>query len=262
MGEIASLEKFLWGVLVLFKAALFILLLYRKNSRIYPYFFAYVLFTLLHDPFLFARYRIWGFNSPTVANLAWSTQGLVISARALAVAEICRRVLGIYRGIWVLAWRTFLVTAGIVLLFSWAVARHDWQTAILNADRGIELTIATVICLFFLFAQQYEIALRPTDRSLVIGFFLYSCFCVLDNTFLEVWLWRYQVLWNLLATLAFIATLLVWISAVRETQMETVQRTALLPSGAHARLAPVINDRLRVLNEHLHAFWNVKSKDD
>src|SRR5436309_2566602 len=121
MAGIVTLEKAFWALSVLLKTGLFALLLYRKNHRVYPYLFTYVLITLMQSAVLFATYRVWGFNSPTARNVAWGVQGLVIAARALAVAEICRRVLARYRGIWALAWRVLLATAVLVLVYAWAV---------------------------------------------------------------------------------------------------------------------------------------------
>src|SRR5467141_5222636 len=110
MAGIVTLEKAFWALSVLLKTGLFAMLLYRKNHRVYPYLFTYVLVTLLQSLVLFATYRVWGFYSPTSWNIAWGVQGLVIAARALAVAEICRRVLARYQGIWALAWRMLLAT--------------------------------------------------------------------------------------------------------------------------------------------------------
>src|ERR1700687_6170692 len=113
MAEITNFEKVLWGLSFFLKGVLVAQLLFRKNQRIYPYFFAYAVLTFLHSPVLFLSYRIWGFNSGSVVDLAWGTQGLVIAARALAVAEIWRRVVGRYRGVWGLAWRMLLAIAGL-----------------------------------------------------------------------------------------------------------------------------------------------------
>jgi len=176
------------------------------------------------------------------------------------VAEICRRVMGMYRGIWALAWRMLLVIAGLVLLYSWAVARPRWQAAILNSDRGIELAIAGVIVMVFLFAQHYEIQVAPADRYLAIGFLLFSCFTVLNNTLLEGWLERYETLWNLFGTLAFMASLLIWIWAVRETQEEGSLQPEMLSGVAYCTLAPEINFRLKTLNEQLGKLWYSEAK--
>jgi len=63
MAEIVTIEKALWALSVLLTAGLFALLLYRKNYRVYPYFFTYVLITLMQSPVLLATYRVWGFDS-------------------------------------------------------------------------------------------------------------------------------------------------------------------------------------------------------
>ena len=259
MAEIVTLEKALWALSVLLKAGLFALLLYRKNHRVYPYLFAYVLVTLLQSPVLFATYQVWGFDSSTSSNIAWGIQGLVITARALAVAEICRRVLAKYRGVWALAWRMLLATAGLLLVYAWAVSRLNWQQAILNADRGLELAIAAAIVFLFLFVKYYEIVVEPTVLCLSIGLFLFSCFSVLNNTILENWLRSYATLWNLLGTLAFIASLLLWIWAVREKQPETPLEPELIPQAAYHALVPEINYRLKALNEQLSQFWRVEA---
>ena len=260
MIEIDVFEKVLWALCVLFKAGLFALLLYRKNHRAYPYLFAYVLITLMQSSVLFATYRVWGFGSPTSRSIGWGVQGLVIAARALAVAEICRRVLARYQGIWALAWRMLLATVGLVLVYAWAVSRPNWQQAILSTDRGLELAIAVAILILFLFEKYYEIVVETTVFYLSTGLFLFSVFSVLNNTILENWLHSYATLWNLLGTLAFVASLLLWIWAVREKQPATPSEPELIPASAYRTLAPQINLRLRNLNEQMSQTWHVEGK--
>jgi len=260
MSEIVILEKLLWALSALLKAGLFTLLLYRRNHRVYPILFAYVLITLLQTPVLFATYRIWRFDSPTSSTIGWGSQGLVIAARSLAVMELCRRALSGFRGIWALAWRMLLATAALVLVYVWAVSRPNWQRAILSADRGLELAMAVAIVILFLFVGYYEILVEPVVRYLSIGFFVFSCFSVLNNTILENWFDSYATLWNLLGTLAYLASLLLWIWALRKTQPEARLEPALLPEGAYYALAPEINSRLRALNERLSQFWHLEAK--
>jgi hypothetical protein len=138
-------------------------------------------------------------------------------------------------------------------------ARHDWGLALLTADRGLELSIATVIVVLFLFARFYEVEVEPVVRSLAIGFCLYSCSAVLNNTVLERWLPDYSVLWNLLRMLAFLATLSIWTFALRHSESEAQAKEILLPSGIYQALAPEINLRLRLFNEQLSRFWKVEA---
>jgi hypothetical protein len=246
--------------MVFLNGGLLVLLLYRKNHRVFPLFFVYVLFNFLQCFVLFGSYRIWGFNSPVSSRIAWGTQVFVIAARAIAVAQICQRVLAKYQGIWALARRLLVATATVVLLYSWAVARGRWQFAVLNADRGMELAIASVIVILLLFARHYGVAVEPAVQAIAIGFFLYSCFFVLNDTILERWMYDYSTLWNLLGTLAFLASLLVWGRGLRGRQPETTLEPEMLSPEIYRTLAPEINDRLRALNDHLGQLWYVERK--
>jgi hypothetical protein len=259
MEKAVLFEKALLGLTVFLNGGLFVLFLYRKNHRAFPIFFVYVLSNFLQGFVLIESYRIWGFDSPASSGIAWGTQGFVTVARALAVAQICHRVLAKYRGIWGLAWRMLFATAAVVLLYSWAIARGSWQFAVLNANRGMELAIASVILLLFLFIRYYGVAVEPAVRALAAGFFLYSCFYVLNITILEGWLYDYVKVWNLLGTLAFLASMLVWIWALREMQPQTTFEPKMLCEGIYHTVAPEINDRLRALNEHLGQFWRKRS---
>jgi hypothetical protein len=260
MEKVALFEKALFGLTVFLNGGLIVLFLYRKNHRVFPIFFVYVLSNFLQGLVLFESYRIWGISSPVSSGIAWGTQAFVTVARTLAVGQICHRVLAKYRGIWALAWRMLFATAAVVLLCSWAIAKGSWQFAVLNANRGMELAIASVIVTLFMFTRYYRIAVEPVVRALATGFFLYSCFYVLNITLLESWLYDYVTLWNLLGTLAFLASLLLWSWALRETQTATTFAPEMLSLGIYRTVVPEINDRLRALNDHLGQFWWVERK--
>jgi hypothetical protein len=260
MAELATFEKALWALTVFLKVALLAVLLYRKNYRAHPFFLAYVLTTVLQSIVVFGTYRVWGWDTPVSARIAWATQGVVILTRGLAVAEICQRILVKYRGIWALAWRILLATGAVVLLSAGAMARGSWQFAILNADRGLELAIAVVIVMLFLFAHYYHVPVEPPVRMLATGFFLYSCFFVVNDTVLESRLIPYMALWNFLGTLAFLASLLLWIWAALEKQPEMALEPEMLSESVYGALAPEINIRLRALNENLRNLQSTGGK--
>lgn len=260
MAEIATFEKVLWGLTVALKWGLLALLVFRRHYRTFPFFFTYVLLNAAQSPVLFASYRTWGFQSPASADMAWGSQALVIAARGLAVSEICRRIMGVYRGIWALASRLLLSTAGLVLVYSWAVARPHWQAAVLNCDRGLELAMAAVLMMVFLFASHYEIEVEQTVRYLALGLFLYSCLSVVNNTVLEKLSWSYAPAWNLFRTLSFVASLLVWGWALREKNQETVSKPTILSEEAYQAITPELNLRLRAINEQLGRFWYTEAK--
>ncbi len=260
MGQTLMFDRILWGVTFFLHIGLVVLLMYRKNYRVFPFFFIYALLNFLQGIVLLETYRIWGFRSTVSMQIAWTAQGLVTLARAAAVVEICHRILAKFSGIWELAWRMLVAAVALISLYSWAVSRGSWPFAILNLDRGLELVMASAIVMLFVFARYYEVVVEPAIRTLAIGFFLYSCFRVLNDTVLERWLHRYTTLWNLLDALTFLATMLLWSWVFSRTQPRTTFEPELLPENLYRRVVPEINARLNMLNEQLGYFWHTKGK--
>ena len=250
-AEIAKFQQMMWAVNTATSILLLALLVLRKNYRKYPAFTVYICVNLALGISLFLIYRRWGFSSLSAWLFGWGMQAVVICARALAVAELCRHLLSRYPGIWALAQRVLLACAGLVLLYSGLAARRQWELALPSADRGLELAVAAVIVLLFVFARHYEVRPNGTDRSLAIGFCLYSCFRALNDTILERYLYDYEKVWSLLGMVAFFASLFLWSWALRKSQTQVVAEANLLPVGAYQTLAPQINLRLRTLNEQL-----------
>lgn len=246
----------MWAVNAAASVFLLVLLAMRKNYRVYPAFAFYILANLAVGLSLFIIYRRWGFSSTASWLFAWVIQALVVCARALAVVEVCRHLLSRYPGIWAFAKRVLLVCAGLVLLYSGLAARHQWRLALPSADRGLELSIAAVIVILFLFVRFYEVQPESTDRSLAIGFCLYSCFRALNDTILERYLYGYTTLWSLVGMLAFFAGLCVWSWALRKSRTEAAAKQGLLPLAVYHALAPQINLRLQLLNDQLGKIWN------
>jgi len=259
MPEALTFERVLLGTTFLLNGGLVVLLGYRKNYRVFPFFSSYVVLNLLQGIALFEVYRIWTFGSTASILVAWGLQFLVILARAFAVAEICHRVLARYQGVWKLASLLLLVAAAFVSLFAWAFSQGKWRSAILSLDRGVELAIASAIVVLFFFARYYAVDLDPAVSTLAAGFFLYSAFRVLDNTLVEQWLIHSTRLWNLLGTVTFLATLLLWTWALRQAQRPATLE--LLPQDHYRSLSPAINARLKALNEQLGRFWHAEGRN-
>jgi hypothetical protein len=259
IAELASLQQLLWVVNAAAGISLLVLLASRGNHLTFPVFSFYIFVNLTLGASVYFIYRRWGYSSVTARRIAWAMLFVVICARALAVAEVCKRLLGRYRGIWALAWRIFLASAVLVLLYSAAAGRHRWELALPSAQRGLELAIATVIVLLLLFIRYYAVHADPADRTLAVGLCLYSCFNVLNNTILERYLYSYVVLWNVLGMVVFFASLCVWAWALRRPQPAADTREALHAPGIYQSITPQINARLRSLNEQLSHFWKAEA---
>jgi hypothetical protein len=246
----------MWAVNTTMSVVLLGLLSARKNYRTYPALTFYISVNLALSISLFVIYRRWGFHSTASWLFAWGMTAVTICARALAVAEVCSRVLSRYAGIWALARRLLLACAGLVLLYSGLAVRRQWRLALPTVERGLELAIAAVIVVLFLFARYYDLRPERSDRSLAVGFFLYSCFRVLNDTILDRYLFDYVQFWSLVGTLAYFATLSIWAWTLRVSQTEAGTKQELLPMGIYQSFAPQINLRLQLLNDQLAKIWN------
>jgi hypothetical protein len=251
MAGLTSYEAWVWALNFTAELGLFVSMSARRQYRRFPLFYYYICLAVLQSILLFVAYQVWGFNSPISERFGWGTQGIVLCARALVVAEICWHLLGQYSGIWMLARRILLFFALLVALYSILTAGWKWDQTVLKADRGLELTIGVVIVILFLFARYYELVAEHVVRALAIGFFLLSCFAVVNDTILQRELKQYEFFWRLLGTLAFLATMSVWFSALRKPLPSSATMPALLPGDVYRTMAPEVNDRLRRLNEQL-----------
>jgi magnesium-transporting ATPase (P-type) len=259
MVELQKLQQVLWVVNIAAGVLLLILVAGRRNYRSFPAFTFYLLTNSTLSVLVFISYHRWGFTSPVFWWFASGMQILATSARALAVAELCKHLLARYPGIWGLAWRVMLVCAASTLVYSSIASNYQWKLTLVRANRGLELAIAAVIVAAFVIARYYRLEAKPADRAMAVGFCLYSCFRALNNTILERFLDNYVVLWNFLGMLAFLASLLLWAWALRKSQAEAAPAETLLPAGVYQAVAPQINLRLHLLNEQLGQFWKTEA---
>ena len=258
IAVLARYQQVFWVVNSATSVLLLVLLAMRKNYRVYPAFTFYILINLALGASLFIIYGRWGYSSRSSWLSAWGTQLVVSCARAFAVAEVCGNFLSRYLGIWALAKRIFVACAAGVLLYAGLAARHQWELALPSGDRAVELAVASVIVLLFLFARYYGLRAEPMDRSMAIGLCLYSCFRALNDTILERFLYGYSTLWSVLGALAFFASLCLWCWALQKPRTKFEGDNNLLPPGVYESITPQINRRLRELNDLLSKIWKAE----
>jgi hypothetical protein len=259
MKGVDSLTQGLWAVTAIAQILLLCLLIARRNVSSYPAFSAYIFMTLAQSVLLFVAIKGWGFSSPVAWRVGWTTQSLVLGARAFAVAELCRHILGRFRGVWVLA-RWVLVTSGLVVLFyALAAANHKLQIVLNTAELGLELAIAAVIAMLVLFARYYGVPAARPLRWLAIGLCVYSCVSVVNDTILERWPSRYVSLWNMVGMAAFLACLFLWSWAFRKAAPQSAADPRLLDRGVYLKIIPEVNWRLHALDEQLIRFWRLET---
>lgn len=245
-----------WAVTAALEVFLLVYLVRQKRYLAHPAFFWYIVLIILQSGVLVATYLYFGEDSETTYRISWAGQGLVICVRWLAVIEIARRTLARYSGIWALVTRIFLLLTAGVLAYAILSSRSAWTLAILNADRALELCIATFIVCMFLFVRYYRVDMYHFERILAIGFCLYSCFEVINDSIFENQLNGGGILWTYLHTLAFLASLLLWLGAVRTSPAGFgVANEPPVKPELYGDLAPKLNSRLHMLNNRLNRLF-------
>jgi hypothetical protein len=255
--DLLNLHDVTWTFSVLLKVLLLFFLVFRKLYRSYPVFTSYVALTLLQTASTAFALRQWGPGSIQFFNTAWGVQAAVLSVRFLAVVEVTRNVFKDYSGIWKLA-RVILFSLGItVLVYSVLQSLYTtWNFIVLHADAGIELCIAVFIVAMLIFAKYYRLQIPNLERQLAIGFFLFSCSWVVTNAIYQTPGHPASVWFGFFEIVAFLATMLLWINAVRKP-VEAAERrafSALVP-GQHAEFSQELNVRLRTLNDRLNQLF-------
>jgi len=258
MVHLQTAEQICWGLNIFLRVFVPCLLIFRKNIRSFPFLAAYLFVNLTKGLAIFLAYRVWGRDSWPSYRIAWGAQAVVLCARALAVAELCRFLLDRYRGIWSLAWRVLVSCVGIILLYPSVSSEHTLRGVVIGANRALELAIATVIVVLFVFLRHYEVVSESSVRLLALGFCVYSCIEVLNYTILERFASAYSI-WNALGVFAYLPCLLVWSWALRKTIPGPAVAPALLSRSVYHKISPEINARLRALNEQLIQFWRLEA---
>jgi hypothetical protein len=252
MAASLILRNLFWVVTSLLELGLLILLIRRNVYRSHPAFFSYILLAILQSGVVAASYRYLGPASRSSYFIGWGAQALVICARWLAVMEIAKKAFLRYAGIWAMVRRVLTVLSVGVLAYSVVSSRSRWTLVVLTADRSVELCIAVFIVGMFLFVRYYRVPVAHLERRLAIGFCLYTCFYVINDSMYEHWRTAIIPLWNYLDMLTFLASLLLWIAAVSRSpeSPQTASPPALIPE-LYVELSPKLSSRMRVLNNRL-----------
>jgi hypothetical protein len=256
------LRNLSWALTTLLEVVLLCYLARKKLYRSHPAFFTYVVMAIAQSVILAATYRLVDARSDAAYGIAWGTQALVVCVRWLAVMEIAKKALATYAGIWAMASRILIGIGVCAFVYAIVASRLHWYLAVLNADRAVELCTAGFIVGLFLFVRYYGIVMPAFDRMLAIGFCLYSCFVVINDSIYENWIRSAGALWNYLDLVTFMASLILWIMAARSYAEadNRVAQTELTPE-LYAELSQKLNSRLVLINNRLdHLFRSEDSR--
>ncbi|MGB7023480.1 MAG: hypothetical protein WBD73_06750 [Candidatus Acidiferrales bacterium] len=238
---------------------MFYLALRRRLLGLLPFFTLYLGLVVADEALLWLTYRLVGIRSRISFDVYWTSQALLVLARAAVVYEICRLLLRPYAGIWKLC-RPRLVGLGLILLASaMAMSRrtvHPISATTLMADRGLELTVVGVLLFGLIFCRYYGIEIPQHLAWIALGFGFYSAIQVANNTFLGDWLTQQHLLiWAALRRASFNIAILFWLVALWKPFPATAPAPVLLARGDYEFLAPQVSGRLRELNARLLEIW-------
>jgi hypothetical protein len=256
MTALLLLRNVYWTITVGLEVLLLVYFLRQKRYLGHPAFFCYIALIIFQSGVLAAAFHYLGENSKPTYWIGWASQGVVICARWLAVIEIAKRTLAKYSGIWALVTRIFLVVSVGVLVYAVLSSGSAWNRAILNADRALELCIATFIVCMFLFVRYYRVDMDRFETVLAVGFCLYSCSQVINDSIFEGRPNGGGLLWTYLHTLAFLASLLLWLGAVRTSSAAShMAHEKTVEAESYEELSQKLNSRLHLLNNRLNRLF-------
>src|SRR5712692_5937560 len=191
----------------------------RGLFRRLPCFSSYLLLVTLRDFGWWTIVSSLGYTSRPAFYFAWAAQAVLLCARALAIAELCQRVLNPYRGVWALVWR--LLAGIVIVLVGFAGVAAMGQTYwiwpfVLTLERGLELAAAAILISLFATSAYYRIHLEPVLKTIALGLCFYSVIQVMNNSVMREWLQHYFSWWAGTRVVSFQVALVLWWWAMRK----------------------------------------------
>ncbi len=249
-----NLEDAVWVIGTALELAVCLLALYRKLHLRLPVFTFYLVLVLVHEPVDWGMYSHFGRASKEYFSYYWVMQCLLIGTRGLAAAELCWFVLRPYRGVWRFARLLLALTSSALVLYSGMHALQNTSrvsTFVLTAERGLEFAVLGTLIVLFGISRYYGVHFDRLVISVASGLSLYSCFGIVNNSILGVWLSEWFSAWAFFRRTSFQAALLIWIQALLRPLPQPAAEPALDGADQYLQLAPEVSGRMREMNQRL-----------
>lgn len=251
---LGNLKYALWVGGTALELLVCVLAFYRRLYLRLPIFTVYLLLVLVHEPASWWVHFHFGEFSGAYFTSYWLMQALLLAARGMVTAELCRVVLRPYLGVWRLARLVLGAAAGVLVLYSGLQASQRTarlNTFVLTAERGLEFTIVVTLIILLGVSRYYGVSLDRLIVSVALGLSLYSCSAILNNSILSEWLSGWFRAYDFFRRTTFHAALLVWIQALLQPLPRPEAAPAMLGAEQYLRLAPVVSEKMRQMNDRL-----------
>lgn len=271
------LEIVLAWLILAFEIALCGFVFARRAQRTLPLFATYATVLLVTTLGLWLVYQTFGFQSQAAYYCYWGSLLLNAAMRSLAIAELCRYKLRMYRGIWGLVWRLLF---GISMLLFLHAAFDAWgqpnRLAIysLTLDRDLDIASVAILAALLLIHNYYGLSLEPLQRKIASGICFICAVDVVGDTILRNFLTGYLLplftasrtslwfalkpqfdritdLWSTVHLLCFMTAMGIWCYALRRPIPARAEAPELLPARVYRELSPAINLRLSAFNDRM-----------
>jgi hypothetical protein len=193
----------------------------------------------------------------------WSSLGVVLIARALAVAELCWKSMMNSPAIWMITRRWLAFLALVMLIYaviSGTINNSPISAFLLTAQRSLDLGISVILVALLRLGLRYQVSLGSVERRVAIGFAVYSTFQVLNSAFMQRWMAGYFRWWVSGSVVSLEVAMLIWIVPLLRTLPPPAPPPTLLPEGESAVMLKQILERLRSIAEEMKRIAQSKWK--
>jgi len=243
------------------KLLLFALVLARRLYRRLPLFSLYVALVVADDFALRWTYHHFGYTSLAAKYEYWSSLGVVLVARALAVAELCWR--GLRNSVWLIASRVLAILAFAILVYGMVEAAKNSSPAItflLTVERSLDFGIAVILVALLRLGLRYEVWIGGIERRVLLGFSVFSTFQIVNNTFMKQWMMKYFSWWVSASVVSLEVAMLIWIAPLLRPLPPMTAPPTLLSEEESVSMLKQVLERMRRIAEEMKRIARSKWK--
>lgn len=251
--NLSPFQNFIWIAGTTLKLFLCVLVFARGLHRRLPLFGSYAALLVAEAIAVRLTYHHWGYTSPAARYVYWLSLGVVLCARAFAVAELGWRTLRNSPAVWGIVRKPLVLLVLALLLYATISAANNRSPMIaftLAVERSLDFGIVVIIAVVAVVGVRYKVWLGEIERKVVLGFAVYSAFQVVNDAFMQKWMMRYFHWWVSASVVSFEVALFIWIVPLLRPLPEPTQRPVLFSEEESvAMLGRILEQLKRIVEE-------------